>query len=107
MPIAPAPAPGDAMTLIDTHEDVPGFARQRDLQWKSPVLLCPAEVPKCQTRVPYLGHVGDPDTVELHHVDIVRADRTAGGRNRAPWTGMRPVENSIGGDIVPQIVRRE
>src|SRR5450631_593547 len=49
--------------------------------------------------------MGDPVAVELHYVDIVGADRAAGGRNRPTLTSMRPVENSIGGDIVPHAVR--
>src|SRR5579862_1640922 len=70
-------------------------------------LLRPAQILKRHTRVPYFGHMGDPVAVELHYVDIVRADRAAGGRHRSTLTGMRPIENSVGGDIVPSAVGRE
>ena len=85
------------------------FLRHYDPQLSQPliVLLCPAEVLERHTSVPYFGHVGDPVAVELHYVDIVRADRATGGRNRPTLTGMRSMENSVGGNIVPRAVRRE
>ena len=67
----------------------------------------PAEVFERQASVPYFGHVGDPVAVELHDVNVIRADLSAGGRNRPTLAGMRPIENSVGGDIVPSVVRRK
>ena len=69
--------------------------------------LCPAEVLERQTRVPYFGHVGNLVAVELHYVDVIRADLSTRGRNRPTLPGMRSIENSVGGDVVPRAVRRE
>ena len=73
----------------------------------STITLGPAEFLHGQTGMPYLGHMDDFVTFELHHIDVVGAHPTSRRRNRAARAGMGTVENSVGQNVVPRFVGSE
>ena len=105
--LPPVPAPGPSQTLqltptgkgCQTSEDTANGACARSSR--------PAEVFHRETCVPNLRHVDDFLTFELHHVDVVGAGASAGGWDRASWTGMGGMKNAVCRDIIPNRISCE
>lgn len=64
-------------------------------------MLGPAEILHREAGVPYLGHVNDLVTLELHDIDVVGARATARRRNRAAGARMGSMEDAVGSNVVP------
>jgi len=70
----------------------------------SSTILGPTEFlhsPRC---IPYLSHMPDFITIELHNVDVIARRPLAGGRAGATLAGMRAREHGVGADALPVIV---
>src|SRR5215470_7321183 len=57
--------------------------------------------------MPYLGHVDDLVTLELHDIDVVGASTTSRRRNRAAGAGMGAMEHAVDGNVVPRRIGGE
>src|SRR5262249_19711258 len=83
---------------------------RRPSKWNhmcSPITLGPAEFFHGQPSMPYLGHVDDLVTFELHDIDVVGARLTSRRRNRTARASMSAMENAVGSNVVPRFVDSE